>query len=487
MKAPGQYDAVIVGSGPNGLAAAITLAREGLSVLVLEAREHIGGGVRSSELTMPGFVHDICSAVYPLGVGSPFFRSLPLTDYGLRWIYPPLPLAHPLDDGTAAVLARSIAATCETLGADAAAWRSLFAPAVAKWEELISDVLLPPHFPQHPLTLARFGWHAIRSARWVAERQFKGKPARALFGGLAAHSILALERTATASFGLFLGVLGHAVGWPIVAGGAQQLSEALAGYLRSLGGEIRTHMPVQSLDDLPASRVVLLDISPRQFVTMAGGKLCGRRRRKLERFRYGPGVFKIDWAMDGPIPWTAPACAQASTIHVGGAFEEIARSEAATARGEIVERPFTLVAQPSLFDPTRAPTGKHTAWAYCHVPHGSVTDRREAIEAQIERFAPGFRDRILACATLSTAQLETYNPNYIGGDIAGGSNDIAQLLTRPFAQWVPYSTTLPGVYLCSASTPPGGGVHGMCGYNAAQTVLKRELRRVPSSGTKRSS
>jgi phytoene dehydrogenase-like protein len=467
------YDAVVVGAGPNGLAAAITLAQAGLSVLVLEAAETIGGGTRSAELTLPGFIHDVCSAVHPLGAGSPFFRTLPLTEHGLEWIHPPAPLAHPFDDGTAAVLERSVEVTGKTLGPDAAAYRKLMAPLVADWDKLAVDLLGPLRLPpRHPLALARFGWHAIRSAHGLAERLFEDERARALFGGMAAHSMIPLDQPPTAAFGLVIGILGHAVGWPLPRGGSQHIADALACYLRSLGGEVVTGVRVQSLDELPSARAVLCDVTPRQLLRIAGQRLPTGYRRKLAGYRYGPGVFKVDWALDGPIPWQAIECTRAGTLHLGGTLEEMAAAERVVWRGEHPEKPYVLVVQPSLFDPTRAPEGKHTAWAYCHVPHGSTFDMMERIEAQIERFAPGFRDAILARSVKSAAEMEQYNPNYIGGDINGGIQDLGQLFTRPVFRLVPYSTPLKGLYICSSSTPPGGGVHGMCGYFAARAALR---------------
>jgi phytoene dehydrogenase-like protein len=468
---PSPIDAIVVGSGPNGLAAAITLARAGRRVVVFEASEQIGGGARSAELTLPGFVHDVCSAVHPMAVGSPFFRTLPLDRHGVKWIESPLPLAHPLDDGSAVLLDRSVAATAGGLGADAASYQRLLKPLVEAWPPLADEILAPLHLPSHPWLLARFGLNAIRSARGLAESRFQGTQARALFAGLAAHSVLPLESPASAAFGLVLALFGHAVGWPIVAGGSQKLSDGLAAYFRSLGGEIRTGVRVASLTDLPKAGLVLLDVTPRQFNAIAGGANNPKRRR-MEKFRYGPGVFKVDWALDGPIPWRARDCARAATVHVGGSLEEIAAAEAAVGRGEIPDRPFVLLAQPSLFDRSRAPEGKEVAWAYCHVPNGSTRDMLGAIEDQIERFAPGFRDRILARHVAAPAQLERHNANYIGGDISGGANNLGQLFTRPFLQAVPYATGLRGVYLCSASTPPGGGVHGMCGHHAALAALR---------------
>jgi phytoene dehydrogenase-like protein len=467
------YDAAVVGSGPNGLAAAITLAQAGWSVLVLEARDTIGGGTRSAELTLPGYIHDVCSAVHPLGAGSPFFRTLPLAEHGLEWIHPPVPLAHPFDDGTAAVLERSVEATGKTLGPDAAAYQKLMAPLVTDWDKLAADLLGPLRIPpRHPLALARFGWHAIPSARRLAERLFEDERARALFGGMAAHSMIPLDQPPTAAFGLVIGILGHAVGWPLPRGGSQRIADALACYLRSLGGEVVTGVRVQSLDELPPARAVLCDVTPRQLLRIAGQRLPAGYRRRLAGYRYGPGVFKVDWALDGPIPWQAVECRRAGTVHLGGTLEEMAAAERVVWRGAHPEKPYVLVVQPSLFDATRAPEGKHTAWAYCHVPNASTFDMTERIEAQIERFAPGFRDCILARSVKSAVEMEQYNPNYIGGDINGGVQDLRQLFTRPVFRLVPYSTPLKGLYICSSSTPPGGGVHGMCGYFAARAALR---------------
>jgi phytoene dehydrogenase-like protein len=467
------YDAIVVGSGPNGLAAAITLARAGLAVLVLEANDTLGGGARTAELTLPGYRHDICSAIHPLGVSSPFFRELPLAEHGLAWIQPPTPLAHPLDDGTAVLLERSVQTTSQGLGSDAAAYQKLMAPFVANWDSLAKDVLGPlPVPPRHPFLLARFGLRALHSARGLAERVFKGERARALFGGMAAHSTMPLERAPTAAFGLLLGITGHAVGWPMARGGSQQIVEALACHLRSLGGEVITGQRVDSLDELPPARAVMCNVTPRQLLRITGDRLPNRYRRTLISYRYGPGVFKVDFALDGPIPWRAAECAHAATVHVGATLEEVALAERGVWRGEHPERPFVLLAQQSLFDPTRAPEGKHTAWAYCHVPPGSTVDMAERIEAQIGRFAPGFRDRILARSTKSAVDMERHNPNYVGGDINGGVQDLWQHFTRPTFRLVPYSTPVKGVYLCSSSTPPGGGAHGMCGYFAARAALR---------------
>ncbi len=469
-------DAIVVGSGPNGLAAAIALVRAGCSVLVLEAAETVGGGTRTAELTLPGFRHDVCSAIHPLGLGSPYLRTLPLEEHGLEWIQPPVPLAHPFDDGTAALLERSVEATGETLGPDAGSYRRLMSPLVARADTLLGELLGPFRLPRHPLLLSRFGLSAILPAERLARRRFEGERARGLFAGLAAHSMLPLTASPSAAFGLMLGLLGHHVGWPVPRGGSQAIADALASYLRSLGGEIECGRPVASLEELPPARAVLLDVTPRQLIRIAGDRLPSGYRRRLERYRYGPGVFKLDLALDGPIPWQAQECARAATVHLGGTLEEIADSEAAPSRGEHAERPYVLLAQQSLFDPTRAPEGKHTAWAYCHVPNGSAVDMTGRIEAQIERFAPGFRDRVLARHAWGPAELERYNANYVGGDINGGVQDLRQHFTRPVARRVPYSTPAKGVYLCSSSTPPGGGVHGMCGWWAAQAALRGALR-----------
>jgi phytoene dehydrogenase-like protein len=468
-----EVDAVVVGSGPNGLAAAIVLARAGLSVAVLEANETIGGGARTEALTLPGFRHDICSAIHPMAMLSPLFRSLPLAEHGLKWIEPPFALAHPLDDGTAAVLERSVEATAARFGADAAAYQGLMEPLARRSAALFSEILGPIRLlPRHPFVLARFGLSAIRSALAVAER-FRNDSVRALWGGCAAHSFVPLDRAGTASFGLALALAGHAVGWPIPQGGADAIVRALAGYLRSLGGEIRTSHRVTSMGDVPASRAVLFDVTPRQLVQIAGDQLPPRYVRRLSRFRYGPGVFKIDWALDGPIPWRASDCARAGTVHLGGTIEEIARHESELWRGRTTDRPFTLVAQQSAFDPSRAPVGKHTGWAYCHVPHGSTADMTDSIERQVERFAPGFRARILQRHTMNTAQFEAHDANVIGGDIGGGANTLLQFLARPVVAIDPYATPNRRIFLCSSSTPPGGGVHGMCGYWGARSALRK--------------
>jgi phytoene dehydrogenase-like protein len=476
-------DAVIIGSGPNGLAAAITLARAGLEVEVHEAAETIGGGVRSAELTLPGFVHDVCSSIYPFGVSSPFFRELELDG---EFVHPPAAAAHPLDDGSAVLLERDVEATAAQLGGDAAAYSRLMGPLVEGWEA-IEPVLLASLLPPSPRAVARLvralglrgsattARSALGSARALAERSFTGERARSFFAGHAAHAVLPLERRPSAAFGLLLATLGHVNGWPVVRGGSQRLADALANRLRALGGSVHTSSPV---DALPETRLVLADVSPRELLRIARGQLPDRYTRQLERYRFGPGAFKLDWALDGPIPWRAPECRRAATVHLGGTLEEIAAWERMACVGTdpeqrgSPERPFVLLAQPSLFDDSRAPPGKHTAWAYSHLPNASSRDLTAAIEGQVERFAPGFRDLIVGRSVLDPAALEHHNRNLVGGDISGGANTLAQLVFRPARRLVPYATPLPGLYLCSASTPPGGGVHGMCGYLAARAALR---------------
>ncbi len=468
-------EAIIVGAGPNGLAAAIELARAGWSVRVYEARATIGGGLRSAELTLPGFTHDICSAIHPLGMGSPFLSQLPLADYGLEWIQPEIPLAHPLDDGTAVILQRSVEETAGRLGVDARAYRLLMRPLVERWDELASDILGPLiRFPRHPFLMARFGVAGLPPVTLLSRLLFRTPQARALLAGNAAHSQLPLETLLSTSFGLVLMLLGHRIGWPLPRGGSQKIADSMAGYLQSLGGEIITGHPVENVDALPPAQAVLLDVTPRQLLQMAGHKLPAGYTHALERYRYGMGVFKVDYALSEPIPWNAPECRRAGTVHVGGTLEELAESERAPKSGKPAEKPFVLVAQQSLFDEARAPQGQHTGWAYCHVPNGSTEDMTAIIERQIERFAPGFRDTILARHTLHTADYQAYNPNYIGGDINGGVQDAWQLFLRPVPRLVPYATPVKGLYLCSSSTPPGGGVHGLCGYHAARAVLRAE-------------
>ena len=464
-------DAIVVGSGPNGLAAAVVLARAGMRVVVREQAHDIGGGLRCAELTLPGFTHDICAAVHPLGASSPLFRALPLAAHGLEWVHPPTPLAHPFDDAPAAVLEHSLAATAERLGHDGRAWRRLLAPFVDGWPHLAADILAPLRLPRHPLRLARFGLHGLRSAAGLVASRFTGDAARVLIAGNAAHSMVALHRSPTAAFGLTLVAAGHAVGWPVVRGGSQRLADALARHLRLLGGSIITGAPVERLEEVEDAGIVLFDVTPRQFLHIAGHRLPARYGRALERFRYGSGVFKVDWALAGPIPWRDPACRRAGTVHLAGTMRELVAAEDATFRGVIPDRPFVLLGQPTLIDPTRAPAGRHVAWAYCHVPRGATADMTGRIEAQVERFAPGFRDLILGRHVGTPADLERHNPNLVGGDISAGVMDLRQLFFRPVPRLNPYRTPLPGVYLCSASTPPGGAVHGMCGYYAARSAL----------------
>jgi phytoene dehydrogenase-like protein len=477
-----EYDAIVVGSGPNGLAAAITLARAGISVAVLEANSTIGGGTRSAELTLPGFVHDVCSAVHPLAAGSPFFKTLPLQRFELEWIHPGIPLAHPLDDGTTACLHRDVDVTAKSLGRDAGIYRNLFNPLARDWEKLATEFLRPMlHLPRHPVALGRFGLAAITPARFFAKTFFREEQTRALFAGIAAHSFLPLEALASAAFGLVLGIAGHAVGWPIPRGGSQSIANALANYLRDLGGKIDINRRIDNLDQIPKSAVVLFDTTVWQFSHIAGDRLPARYRERLNHFRHAPGIFKIDYALSSPIPWKAEVCRSAGTIHLGGTLDEVANSEREVARGQLPNRPFTLVAQQSLFDETRAPAGKHTLWAYCHVPFGCKINMSDAMESQIERFAPGFRDCIFARHKTGAADLEKSNPNLAGGDINGGAANLRQLIARPIFSRTPYRTPLRGVYLCSSSTPPGGGVHGMCGYHAARAALRDHFdKKIPA-------
>ena len=469
--ASSSLDAVVLGSGPNGLAAAIELARNGRSVRVVEGADTIGGGVRSEQLTLPGFVHDVCSSVYPMAAVSPFLKRLPLADHGLKWVYPPTLLAHPFDDGSAAVFEKSVDATAERLGPDAAAYRRLLAPLVRDAETLFAELVGPFRFPRHPFKALRFGLPALRSGRGLAEAYFRTPRGQAFWAGMASHAVLPLETRPGAAIALMLTIAGHANGWPFAAGGARQLSNALASYFRSLGGEIETGRVVKSIDELPEAKLTLLDVTPRQVTALAGHRLPASYVRRLGKYRYGPGVFKVDWALSAPVPWRNADCRAAGTLHLGGTLPEIAAAERAPFEGNHAERPFVLFAQPSLFDPDRAPAGKHVAWGYCHVPNGSTVDMTGRIESQVERFAPGFRDVILARHTMTTAAMTAHNPNYVGGDISGGMADLWQLFTRPVARLNPYSTPLRGLYLCSSSTPPGGGVHGLCGYFAARAAL----------------
>ena len=462
----------MVGSGPNGLAAAIVLAQAGRGVTLIEGAETLGGGCRSEELTLPGYIHDPCSTVHSLALASPFLSNLPLAKHGLELVHPDAPLAHPLDDGSAVVLERSVEETAQGLGADAQAYRRLFDPLVRSADELMQEILGPLRPPRHPLVLARFGASALRSATRLLRSRFQGERARALVAGCCAHSILSLRAPASAAFGIVLALSAHHVGWPVARGGSQRLADALTSHLRSLGGVIQTGRWVESLDEIAGAAATLVDVTPRQLLRLAGARLPERYARRLGRYRYGPGVFKLDWALDGPIPWRAAEASRAGTVHLGGTLAEIAASEEAVSRGDHPTRPFVLLVQASEFDPTRAPAGKHTAWAYCHVPNGSSRDMTEEIEAQVERFAPGFKDLIAARSAMDSAEVERRNPNYVGGDINGGIQDLRQLFTRPVARRVPYSTPVDGLYICSSSTPPGGGVHGMCGYFAARYALR---------------
>lgn len=463
--------ACVVGAGPNGLSAAIVLAQTGLQVEVFEAETTAGGAVRTMELTLPGFLHDFGSAVHPMGAGSPFFASLPLAEHGLEWIHSPAPLAHPLDDGTAVVLERDLKDAEACLGVDGKAWRGLMRPFAEHWWEFAPEILRPqPAIPRHPWLMARFGMNALLPAKTIAG-VFRSERTRALFGGFAAHSFLALDEAMSGAFGMLMAITAHAVGWPIPRGGSQSITNALCSYLSSLGGKVTTSHRIESLPDLPACDVVLCDVTPRQLLKMAGERFSQSYKRRLQKFRYGPGVFKVDYALSERIPWGAAECLRAACVHLGGSFEEIAASEKVVSRGEHAERPFVLLAQPTLFDSTRAPAGKHIAWAYCHVPNGSKVDMLPRLEDQIERFAPGFREIVLARRVFRTSELEGMDGNLVGGDIGGGVLDLRQFLFRP--TWRHYATSAKDIYICSASTPPGGSVHGMCGYHAARKVLAR--------------
>jgi phytoene dehydrogenase-like protein len=467
------YDAIIIGSGPNGLCAAVALAQAGKHVLVVEAADAIGGGLRSRELLRPGFLHDVCSAVHPLGVLSPYMRRLPLQEHGLTWAFPEVSAAHPLDDGRAMLLARSLETTAAQLGVDARAYTRLFAPLLREPEALLEDLLAPLGIPKRPIAFARFGLRALRSTLGLARGMFRGEDARALFGGCAAHAILPFDKWFTAAVGMVFCLTGHMTDWPMAQGGSVAIARALESYLRSLGGELRTSWTVKTLDELPKARAYLFDLAPRQVIDIAGERLPAGYRRRLARYNYGPAVFKLDYVLNGPIPWRAADCARASTVHVGGTLDEIAASERAAWDGRVHDKPFVMVCQQSHFDASRAPAGQHTGYAYCHVPNGSDLDMTAAIEAQIERFAPGFRDVIVERRARSPRDLERDNAAYVGGAITGGAADITQLFTRPVARLNPYTTPNPRLFLCGASTPPGGGVHGMCGYHAARSVLRR--------------
>lgn len=477
------YDAVVVGSGPNGLAAAITMQQAGLSVLLLEGKDTIGGGLRTAELTLPGYLHDICSAIHPLAAESPFFKTLPLQSHGLEYLYPRFAAAHPFDTGEAAVLEKSVQHTAGALGGDEEAYLNLLTPLIGNWPTIANDVLGPLRIPGHPIEMMRFGLKAVMPALKLGHNHFKTKQAQGLWAGMAAHSIMPLSKPITSAIGLVLMTVAHINGWPIPKGGSQQIANALASYFISLGGKIETGLYVNSLKQLPSAHAVLFDVTPRQLLQIAGHKFSELYKWQLRRYCYGMGIFKIDWALANPIPFTAKECAQAGTIHLGNTLEEIAASERMAWKGKHPEKPFVLLAQQSLFDPTRAPEGKQSAWAYCHVPSGSEEDMTLAIENQVERFAPGFKESILGRHTFNSTQMQVYNPNYIGGDINGGAINISQLFTRPALRLSPYRTSAKGLYICSSSTPPGGGVHGMCGYHSARRALsdvfKIKLRPLP--------
>lgn len=467
------YDALVIGSGPNGLSAAIRLAEKGLSVKIFEAADTVGGGTRTKALTLPGFKHDVCSAIHPMAVGSPYFKTLPLDEYGLEWIYPKYPLAHPLDDEPAVIMHQSLEKTAAELGEDANNYRSLLSPFIERWDALAPELLSPLNsFPSHPLLLSKFGFKALQSAQRLAENKFTAHRAKALFAGLAAHSMLPLDKISTSAIGLVLGTIGHKIGWPMPRGGSHEITKALAKHFESLGGEIETNAEILTLNELPHSRVVLFGNTPKQILSIAGNNLPKSYAKKLRKFEYGAGVFKMDIALDGPIPWIDERCADAGTVHLGGTLNEIAHSEKQIAQNKHPDKPYVLLTQQSMFDDSRAPDGQHTVWAYCHVPNGSSRDMSEPILRQIERFAPGFRDRMLDSHSMNTRAMEAYNANYIGGDINGGKQNLGQLFTRPAGLLDPYHIPNTSMFICSSSTPPGGGVHGMCGYHAAESVLK---------------
>jgi phytoene dehydrogenase-like protein len=474
-----RYDVVVVGSGPNGLAAAAATARAGLATLVVEAHATAGGGMRTLALTQPGFMHDVCSSVHPLGIASPWFRQLALEERGVVWAHPIAPLAHVMRDGRVITLERSLDDTAAQLGRDADAYRKLMKPYVDRFAELVPMLLAPLRWPRKPALLARFGLDALSSLEGLVRTTFHDDAVGGLLAGIAAHAMVPLDAWATASFGLVLAISAHAVGWPVARGGSRTIADALVARLREAGGEVVVDYRVTSLDELPPARAYLLDVTPRQLIDLAGDRLPKRYRARLSRFRYGPGVFKVDWALRTPVPWRDHRCARAATVHLSGNVDEIAAAEQAVHEGELASKPFILFVQPSLFDPTRAPAGMHTAWAYCHVPHGSSIDATELIEAHVEMFAPGFRDTIVARSTLNALELEHYNPNYVGGDINGGLSNLRQLFTRPLPRRDPYATPAPDIFLCSSSTPPGGGVHGMCGYWAARSALARVFGKPP--------
>lgn len=475
MSTTGKFDAVIIGSGPNGLSAAILLAQHGLSVKVIEAKDTIGGGTRTEELTEPGFLHDVCSAVHPTGIGSPFLSTLPLTEFGLEWIHPTYPVAHPLDHKEAVITSISLQETLDRFGKDGKNYKNLISEFSENWSRLSQDILGPVRIPHSPLLMAKFGWYGMLSAKLLANSIFDTHPLRAYFAGLAAHSILPLEKAFTASFGVAFAASVHSVGWPVAKGGSSSITQAMASYLKNLGGIIETGRPIHSTNEIDESDCIIFDLTPHQVASLSEHEIPSTLRNKLLRYEYGPGVFKMDFALSEPVPWVNKECCGAGTLHLGGSLEEISFSENQIWKGVHPDKPFVLVSQPSLFDPGRAPEGKHTLWAYCHVPNGSDLDCSEMIIDQIERFAPGFRDVILATHTMNATEYEAYNPNYLGGDINGGSQSFRQLIGRPLMKWDPYKLPVKGRYVCSSSAPPGGGVHGMCGYHAARSVLKNEF------------
>jgi phytoene dehydrogenase-like protein len=469
------YDAFVIGSGPNGLAAAIALAQQGLKVKIFESKDSVGGGTRTLELREPGFKHDICSAVHPTAVSSPFFNTLPLSDYGLEWIHPDFPVAHPLEDGEAVIAEKSFENTLERLGADSKNYRKLFKEFVDSWQYLSKDLFGTLRIPNHPLAMMRFGWYGMFSSNLLSSSFFKLDRTKAYFAGLAAHSILPLENAFTASFGLVLGTTVHSVGWPIAKNGSHSITKALAGFFEFLGGEIELNTHIESLEEFPANKPILFDLTPQQITTIADSKIPDSLKERLLRYNYGPGAFKVDFALSEPVPWLNEECKKAGTLHLGGSMEELAYSEKDVWKGIHSEKPYVLVSQPSVFDETRAPKGKHVLWSYCHVPNGSTEDMEERIINQIERYAPGFRDIIISTSTMTAMDFEKYNPNYIGGDINGGAQNLKQLFGRPLIKWDPYKLPVDHLYICSSSTPPGGGVHGMSGFNAARSVLKNEF------------
>jgi phytoene dehydrogenase-like protein len=467
-----KYDAVVIGGGPNGLAAAITLQRAGAAVKIFEAKDTIGGGMRSAELTLPGFIHDVCSAIHPMAIESPFFSQLPLRDFGLKGIFPQYSLAHPFEDGEGVILANSIDQTACYLGKDDKSYKKLMVPLVDNWPDFNKNILGPLSIPRNPLPLARFGIKALLPADKFCNYFFKEAKAKALIAGCAAHSLLPLDHLATSAIGLVLALTGHRRGWGLPEGGTQQLANALCNYFKSLGGEIEVNAEIKNINDIPQAKVIIFDTSPTQLVEIAGERLSEQYKKSLSRFKLGWGVYKVDFALSEPVPWKFKFAQRAGTLHLGGKMEEIMESEKAVSEGRVSENPFVLYAQQSMFDKTRAPEGKQTGWAYCHVPNGYSQNVRELIIKQIEKYAPGFREIILSMHTFSPSDYQAYNSNYIGGDINGGSQDITQIFSRPVLSLSPYRTSAKGIYLCSSSTPPGGGVHGMCGFHAAKRALK---------------